>query len=118
MSRKATLGEASRRETRTADLRDELERLGLAPDAADELSERLAGLARALSEREFRALLDGVALGRRAAHLPAPKAPELHRILEDFASELKKLDEGLRLLTAFLSRLRDHTAVEASKTLH
>ena len=37
------------------------------------------------------------------------RSPALARMLEDFASELQKLDEGLRLLTAFLSRLREQT---------
>jgi hypothetical protein len=99
-------------------LRDELERLGLAPADAGPLAERLLGLARELPEREVRALLEGVILGRRAGQPPMPRSPELHRMLEDFAAELKKLDEGLRLLTAYLSRLREQTAVEPARTLH
>jgi len=99
-------------------LRGELERLGLAPADAGSLAERLLGLARELPEREVRALLEGVILGRRAGQPPTPRSPELHRMLEDFAAELKKLDEGLRLLTAYLSRLREQTAVEPARTLH
>jgi len=97
-------------------LRGELERLGLAPADAGPLAERLARLSRDLSEREYRALLEGVVLGQRAARSPA-RSPELSRMLEDFASELQKLDEGLRLLTAFLSRLREQT-LEPARTLH
>ena len=99
-------------------LRGELERLGLAPAEARVLSERLADLARELPEREYRALLEGVILGRRAARTPVERTPELHRMLEDFATELKKLDEGLRLVTAYLSRLREKTSVEPARTLH
>jgi len=99
-------------------LRGELERLGLTRADAGLLAERLLGLARELPEREIRALLEGVVLGRRAGQPPKPRSPELHRMLEDFAAELKKLDEGLRLLTAYLSRLREQTAVEPARTLH
>jgi hypothetical protein len=97
-------------------LRGELERLGFAPADAGPLAERLAHLSRDLHEREVRALLEGVILGQRAARQSA-RSPELSRMLEDFASELQKLDEGLRLLTAFLSRLREQT-VEPARTLH
>jgi len=97
-------------------LRGELERLGLAPAEAGPLAERLARLSRELTEREYRALLEGVALGQRAVRAPA-RSPELSRMLEDFACELQKLDEGLRLLTAFLSRLREQT-LEPATTLH
>lgn len=99
----------------TAALRGELERLGLAPAEAGPLAERLAQLYRELPEREYRALLEGIAIGRRAVR--APRSPELARMLEDFASELQKLDEGLRLLTAFLARLREQT-LEPARTLH
>jgi DNA repair ATPase RecN len=99
-------------------LRDELERLGFAPGEAGVLAERLVSLARDLPEREYRRLIEGVILGRRATRDPVQKTPELHRMLEDFAAELKKLDEGLRLLTAYLSRLREKTAVEPVRTLH
>jgi hypothetical protein len=97
-------------------LRGELERLGLAPAEAGPLAERLSRLSRDLPEREYRALLEGVAIGQRVARAPA-RSPELSRMLEDFASELQKLDEGLRLLTAFLSRLREQT-LEPARTLH
>ena len=39
-------------------------------------------------------------------------------MLEDFATEVQKLDEGLRLITAYLSRLREQTALEPARTLH
>ena len=98
-------------------LRGELERLGLAHAEAGPLAERLARLSRDLPDREYRALLQGVILGQRAARQPS-RSPELHRMLEDFATELQKLDEGLRLIAAYLSRLREQTSVEPARTLH
>jgi len=95
----------------------ELEQLGLARADAGPLAERLARLARALPEHEYRALVEGVVLGQRLARRGAP-TPELCRILEDFAAEIQKLDEGLRLIAAYLSRLREHTAKEHLHALH
>lgn len=102
-------------------LRGELEQLGVAPAEAAPLAERLERLARDLPQSEYRALLDGVRLGRDALPQSGPAAPELHRILEDFAAELKKVDEGLRVLSAYLTRLRDRSRLEtapADRTLH
>jgi hypothetical protein len=98
-------------------LRGELERLGLARADAGALAERLARLCRDLSEREYRALLQGVMLGQRAAR-QSVRAPELQRMLEDFATEVQKLDEGLRVIAAYLSRLREQTALSPARTLH
>jgi hypothetical protein len=99
----------------------ELERLGLARADAGQLAERLARLARDLPEREYRTLLEGVILGQCAAR-QATRSPELQRMLEDFAAEVQKLDEGLRLINAYLVRLRDlqqgRPALEPARTLH
>jgi hypothetical protein len=98
-------------------LRAELERLGLPPSQAAPLAAQLVELASRRPEPEVRALLDGVVLGQRAARAGGPSGTELSRILEDFASELKKLDEGLRVLGAFLTRLRGPEESEP-RTLH
>jgi hypothetical protein len=98
-------------------LRGELEQLGLARAEAGPLADRLVRLSRDLPAREYRALLEGVILAQRTARRPA-KSPELQRMLEDFAAEVQKLDEGLRLITAYLSRLREQAALEPARTLH
>ncbi|NIU68228.1 MAG: hypothetical protein GWN73_23610, partial [Actinobacteria bacterium] len=52
--------------------------------------------------------LDGVAAARVAQSTDAESdTAELQRLVQDFAVELKKLDEGLRLLSAYLLRIRD-----------
>ena len=85
------------------ELREELERLGSSLDASGPLADRLYGLARALGSRELRRLLDASRTPREAG---GASTMEMAHLLEDFATELKKLDEGLRVLTAYLSRLR------------
>ena len=113
MASKPDIGQSAPAEA----LRGELERLGLARGEAGPLAERLARLSRDLPDHEYRALLQGVILGQRAARQPS-RSPELQRMLEDFATELQKLDEGLRLIAAYLSRLREQTSVEPARTLH
>jgi hypothetical protein len=102
-------------------LRGELERLGIARAEAGPLAERLVRLSRDLPEREYRAMLEGVILGQRAARQPA-QSPELQRMLEDLASEIQKLDEGFRLISAYLSRIRDfqrsRRELESARTVH
>ena len=98
-------------------LRGELERLGLSAGDAAPLAERLVQLASELPEAEYRALVEGVVLGTRAGAGQAEESSGIQNLLEDFTCELKKLDEGLKLLTAYLTRLRDQTA-EPTRTLH
>lgn len=102
-------------------LKGELERLGLSPRDAAPLADRLVRLAAELPEPEYRALVEGVVLGTRAgagAGVSDQKAG-IQNLLEDFTSELKKLDEGLKLLTAYISRLRDQTSArEGPRILH
>lgn len=115
MRRKVRLPAAS---AEPDDLREELERLGLAPADAGELAARLQTLSDELPVRDYLALLGGAVLTPRRDPGEPPRSPEFQRLVEDFTSELKKLDEGLRVLMAFLTRLRDHAAVEVPKTLH
>jgi hypothetical protein len=102
-------------------LRGELERLGVAPAEAGPLAERLVRLSRDLPQREYRALLEGVILGQRAARQQT-RSPELQRMLEDLTTEIQKLDEGFRLIGAYLARIRDfhrgQPALESAGTLH
>ncbi|HKA16230.1 MAG TPA: hypothetical protein VKH41_14500 [Myxococcota bacterium] len=102
-------------------LRGELEQLGVSPGEAAPLAECLIRLSRDLPEREYRALLEGVILGQRAAREPA-RSPELQHMLEDFAVELQKLDEGLRVLAAYVKRLREfgraRPALSPARPLH
>ena len=110
-------------EREAARLRAALEKRGIDAETAAELAEamrvRLVGRNRA----ELEALMDGVELGcqvQRAvakAH-PGPGSKEMERLFEDFAVELKKLDEGLRALAAYASRLRKKQNPDEPTIIH
>lgn len=99
-------------------LRGELERLGLSEAEAAPLADQLVRLAARLPAPEYRALVEGVVLGAQAGSAQGASQTGFQNLLEDFTTELKKLDEGLKLLTAYLSRLRAHREAEPSRTLH
>ena len=93
---------------------------GVASALARPLAARIAPRAARLSDEDYTLFLDGVAAahGGEDAHASESGAVELQRLMQDFAAELKKLDEGLRLLSAYLLRIRDRTRREPSRTLH
>ena len=43
---------------------------------------------------------------------------ELQRLMAGFAGELRKLEEALRILDAYLARMRTQTATSRGQTLH
>jgi hypothetical protein len=43
---------------------------------------------------------------------------ELQRLMAGFAGELRKLEEALRILDAYLARMRTQTASSHGQTLH
>ena len=95
-----------------ARIREDLESRGIAPEFSVPVSSRLVDLTRALTPVQYATLLDGVAAAygvhcddlSRSARL---EAREIYRLVQDFAVELKKLDEGLRILSAYLLRIRE-----------
>ncbi len=102
-------------------LRRDLEERGIAAALAGPVASRIASRAADLSGDAYAAFLDGV-----AAAAGDPKedpgaeagAAEIQRLVQDFAVELKKLDEGLRLLSAYLLRIRDRATKERSRMVH
>ncbi len=105
---------------RRARIREDLERLGVGVEMRDELSRRLATLASRLTPEAYDAALAGVVLahgmhrGRRNGH----DLQEIQRMLAGFADELRKVDEALRILSTYVSRMRSRTAPEGSRMLH
>jgi hypothetical protein len=96
-------------------VRRDLELRGVAPAAAPAVAARIAVRAANLAPDAYAAFLDGVAAGHGAPRDDARAdagALEIQRLVQDFAVELKKLDEGLRLLSSYLLRIRDRASNE------
>lgn len=103
-------------------LRRDLEARGLPAELASRTAERLAGLAAGLRGEDYESLLSALAFARGATGAaPARGADELaevERLAEGLARELRKVDEGLRTLGAFVERLRSRTPAPPDATLH
>jgi hypothetical protein len=90
------------------------------------LAERLADLAPSLGEDGMRAALAGVAaahdvhrLGEQALQRSARDLQEIQRLLSAFAEEMTKLDEALRILSAYVQRMRTRARPPAGpRVLH
>jgi hypothetical protein len=97
-----------------ARIRADLEGRGVPAQFSGSVAARLVKIADDLGDAEYEAVLEGVATAygvyrddeSRSARV---ETREIHRLVQDFAVELKKLDEGLRILSAYLVRIRERT---------
>lgn len=102
----------------------DLARLGVAAELRDELSRRLEALAPNLTEEGYDAALAGVALAHgvtREDGRPSRSRrefEELQRLLAGFSDELRKVDEALRILGAYVRRMRTRTTSGGARTVH
>jgi hypothetical protein len=114
-TREAATGAPDAEAVRVERLRRDLELRGVAPAVARSVAARTAVRAGGLESEAYAAFLDGVAAGHigpmEAGHAESG-ALEIQRLVQDFAVELKKLDEGLRLLSSYLLRIRDRAGSE------
>ena len=109
-------------------IREDLEKLGVAPEFSLTVSEHLERFADELSPDAYDAVLSGVAVaygihrtGSQGFKKTARDLDEVQRLMGGFASEVRKLDEALRTLAAFVARMRRQTAnpaVPERRTLH
>lgn len=95
-------------------IREDLERRGVSAEFSGPVAERLGDIAGDLSGAEYEAVLEGVAAAygvhrERESSSARVESREIHRLVQDFAVELKKLDEGLRILSAYLVRIRERS---------
>jgi hypothetical protein len=106
-------------------VRSDLENRGIDPEFSRPVARRLVAIAPGLSASEYAAILDGVSAaygahreisGPNGAHLRHRK--ELQRLMEGFTGELRKLDEGLQMLSAYLVRMGALLSREGSGSLH
>ena len=106
-------------------IRVDLERRGVAPEYARPISTHLEGVSQTLSPEAYEVVLASVALahgGRQAEAGSAAARPgdltELQRLMSGFAGELRKLDEAMRILSAYVRRIRKRALANGSHTLH
>jgi hypothetical protein len=115
-------------ESRRLRIRDDLERMGVAREFSHPVAERLAVIAPDFSSSEYAAVLDGVAAAygvHRVDSAASGDAVEIGRLMQGFASELRKLDEGLRILCAYAERMQrragrshEEPALSSTRNLH
>ncbi len=106
-------------------LRADLESRGLSSEIAQPMATRLAPLLKTSSTRAYGAALDVAAAAAEVIRDDASRedartgdVAEIQRLMLGFSDELRKLEEGLRILSAFVLRMRTRAAVDGDSVLH
>jgi len=106
-------------------VRSDLEQRGIDPQFSQPVAERLVAIAPDLSVPEYAAILDGVTAAYSVhREFGQPKGigmqhgNEFRRLMEGCTGELRKLDEGLQMLSAYLVRMRALWSRDDSGNLH
>ena len=106
-------------------VRSDLESRGVGLEFARPVAERLGAIASDLTRREYHAILDGVVAAYRVHDSVGGALPEeadvIHEIqglMTGFIGELRKLEEGLQILSAYVTRMGKTAARETPSTLH
>jgi hypothetical protein len=83
------------------------------------LAERLEPVTESLSSDAYDAALDGVAAAcdvcvedLRVLEHRSQDVDEIQRLMQGFAGELRKLEEGLRIVSAYVLRMHDKASKE------
>lgn len=105
-------------------LRSDLERLGLAAAEIESVSHRLEPILESCSVEHYGALIAGIAAGsgRRedvdASREWSDDVEDVERLMHGVREEVQKLDEGLRMLSAYVTGLRRRSQQRKGSTLH
>ena len=106
-------------------IRSDLEHMGLAPDVSESVADQLESSVAKLSQSDYMAVLGGIAAvysertgGSDDTVIRQEDIAEVQRLMQGFSEEVQKLDEGLRMLSAYVSRLRVRGARSAIGNLH
>jgi hypothetical protein len=106
-------------------IRSDLERMGMDAQFSESVAQRLESTVAHLSPHEYGIVMGSIAAvyGVQREDGDAPGiAPEdiadVQRLMQGFGEEVQKLDEGLRMLSAYVSRLRKRAARSDAETLH
>jgi len=106
-------------------VRSDLEDLGIDPEFSRPVAQRLVAIAPGLTDVEYAAILDGVTAAYSvhrdrtgSGDAGIKQGNELRRLMEGCTGELRKLDEGLQMLSAYLLRMCALASREGSENLH
>ena len=121
MSTRRRPARAGAESTENVRIHSDLRERGIAEDLRAAFAERLAPISASAPEA-YEAALDAVVLAYREGAPAAPAAPssphELQQLMTGFAEELRKLEEALRTLDAYVTRMRSQTDVPEHHRLH
>jgi hypothetical protein len=106
-------------------IRADLEARGVHAELSLSMATQLAPLLKTASARTYGAALDAAAAaaqvtrqGEAVARDRAGDVGEIQRLMLGFTDELRKLEEGLRILSAFVLRMRTRTGLDGDGVLH
>jgi len=106
-------------------IRRDLESLGVSSGFSGPVAERISSLAGDLDAETYSAVLDGVAVAFDAHRGDcqeiedrARDLDEIQRLMQGFAGELRKLEEGLRIVSAYVLRMHSKATGERGRLLH
>jgi len=109
---------ASRRRER---IRSDLEGKGIHPDFSATVAEKLEPLSAERGTSAYSAALEGVAAAYAvvsgeidALATSRRNVDEIQRLMKGFAGELRKLEEGLRIVSAYVGRMHDKATSDKS----
>ena len=106
-------------------IQKDLESLGVSSAFSVAVAERISILANELDRETYSAVLDGVAVAFDAHRSDceaiedrARDIDEIQRLMKGFAGELRKLEEGLRIVSAYVLRMHSKASGERGRVLH
>ena len=106
-------------------IRSDLEGMGMAARFSDAVAQRLEPTVAKLSPHEYGIVISSIAavygVPREDAEVPSIASEhiaDVQRLMQGVGEEVQKLDEGLRMLSAYVSRLRERATRSSSETLH
>jgi hypothetical protein len=114
----AIVAQSARRRSRIC---ADLESKGVAPEFSQPVADRLADIAPDFSSGEYEAVLDGVAAAygvHQRDFDTVGDVIEIQRLMDGFTGELRKLEEGLQILSAYVHRMRTRATRGNAATLH
>jgi len=106
-------------------IRSDLEDMGMAAPFSEAVAQRLEPRVAKLSPHEYGIVMSSIAAvygvqceDGDAQSIASEHIADVQRLMQGVGEEVQKLDEGLRMLSAYVSRLRERATRSSSETLH